>query len=97
MNEFNEYDQELPGNFLYEEPDDIDFILMPKLDFDLERTIDDYYKLIKRSKNKEQVKEILREFYEYICNVNTIMNDIKYLQDRAKQLELDIKFLSGDS
>jgi hypothetical protein len=97
MNEFNEYDQELPGNFLYEEPDDIDFILMPKLDFDLERTIDDYYKLIKRSKNKEQVKEILREFYEYICNVNTIMNDIKYLQDRVKQLELDIKFLSGDS
>jgi hypothetical protein len=96
MNEYDEY-EDLPGSFLAEESDDIDFILMPKLNINIDDVIEEYYKSIKECKNKNQVKEVLRDFYQYVCNINTIMNDIQYLQDRAKQLELDVKFLMGET
>lgn len=94
-NEHEEYDEELPGTFLINEPDDITLIMMPKLDFNLDKTLEEYYEYIKKCKNKNEVIGVLKDFYEYISTVVTLINDIQHLQDRAKELEFNIQLLSG--
>lgn len=91
-----EDDDEIFGEFLIEEPDDITLIMLPRLDFDLEKTLEEYYRVIKKCRNKEQLMNALRHFYAYISGVTSIMNDIQYLQDRAKELEFQISMLHDD-
>jgi len=92
-NWFSEEDDDVLGEFLIEEPPDIDLILMPKLEIDEDKIIDEYYKKIKKCRNKEQLKSVLKSFYIYISNIAILQSDIQYLQDRAKELEFAIQEL----
>ena len=99
MNDNEEWideDGEILGSFLIEDEDDIDVIVMPKLNFDLEKELDEWYKRIKRCRNKEQIKEVLRQFFNYATSIATLQLDIQYLQDRAKEIELNIKMLERE-
>jgi len=99
MNDNEEWideDGEILGSFLIEDEDDIDVIVMPKLNFDLEKELDEWYKRIKRCRNKEQIKEVLRHFFNYATGIATLQLDIQYLQDRAKDIEFNIKMLERE-
>ena len=99
MNDNEEWideDGEILGSFLIEDEDDIDVIVMPKLNFDLEKELDEWYKRIKRCRNKEQIKDVLRQFFDYATGIATLQLDIQYLQDRAKEIELNIKMLERE-
>jgi predicted phage-related endonuclease len=84
------------GVFMIEEPDDLTMIMMPKLDFDSEEIIEEYAKTIKRCKNIEQLKSVLYKFYTHISSIVSLQNDIQYLQDRAKELEFNIKMFQQE-
>lgn len=90
-NWYNEEDDDILGDFSLEDVPDIDIILMPKLEIDEEEIIDRYYKKIKRCRNKDQLKAVLKSLYDYASNVAVLQNDIRYLQDRAKELEIYIQ------
>jgi len=94
--DFYDEDDEILGEFLIEdEQDDLTLILMPKLEYDLEKDLDEYYKMLKRCKTKDEIKEVLRHFYSKIYNIAILQNEIDYLQARAKDLELSIKIMKG--
>jgi hypothetical protein len=88
-----EDDSDEIGAYLIDEPDDLTLIMMPKLDFDLELTIEQYYKVLKKCKNKDQLKSVLFKFYGHIAGIVSLQNDIQYLQERAKELEFNIKMM----
>lgn len=91
--EFEDEDGEILGEYLIEDPGDLTLIMFPKLEFDLEAELEKYYKILKKCRNKEQIINVLREFYTVISGVTILQNDIQYLQDKAKELEFNIKML----
>jgi hypothetical protein len=81
-------DDDILGDYLIEEESDITHVLLPKLNIDLERTFDDYYKLLKKCRNKGQILTVLQEFYVYINTISVLSHEIGHLQDRAQELEI---------
>lgn len=91
--EFPDDDDDIMEGFLIEEPDDLDLVMLPKLEFDLELELEKYYKMLKSCRNKEQLIQVLRIFYAHISSVVLLQSDIQYLQDRAKELEFNIEVM----
>jgi hypothetical protein len=90
-------DDDILGEFLIEaEDDDLTLVMLPKLKFDLEGTLTDYYKLLKKCRTKDQMINVLSRFYAYIYGVAVLETEINYLQDRAKTLEASVMFLGQD-
>lgn len=91
----SEDDDEILGDFLIEEiDDDLTLVMMPKIIYDYEKEFEVYYKLLKKCKNKEQMKDVLSGIISHASAVAVLQHDIKYLQDRAKDLEFSIQLLS---
>lgn len=86
-------ESEIVYEFMIDEPDDITLVMMPKLEFDLEEYLESYYKQIKKCRNKDQIKSVLRNFYALSSGVATLQTEIDYLQSRAKELEMSIKMM----
>lgn len=93
-NEPNDDDEDIIYEFLIDEPDDLTLIMVPKSDFDLEEEIERYYKQLKKCRSKEQLKDVLRDFYSYIVEVTEIQSEINHLQDRIKSLEIKMNILN---
>jgi hypothetical protein len=95
---YDDYDDgdEILGEFLIDEPPDIDIILMPKFDFDLKQIFEKYYNSLKKCRNKEQIMQVLESFYSYISKAVLLQHEISCLQTRVKELEYNIKLLELD-
>jgi hypothetical protein len=87
----NYNDDESLGVYMIEEPEDIDLIVLPKLNFNLDEELDAWTKQLRKCKNKQQLKEGLRGFYAYVAGVVLLQEDIRHLQDKAKEVEFNIK------
>lgn len=90
LEENHEDDDDIMGLYLIDEPQDIDILLFPKIEFDIEQELEEYYKLARQCKNKQELKEVLYQFYLHIAKAVTIQNEIQHLQNRAKMLEYNI-------
>lgn len=89
-------EDEVLGEYLLDEPDDLTLVMLPKLEFNLDDTIESFYKVLKRCKNKTELKSVLYQFYAYISGVVSLQNDIDALQNKAKEIEFNIKVLQGE-
>jgi len=76
--------------------DDIDLILMPKMEINVDEWIEYYYNLLKKYKRKKEIKEVLYDFYTRIRLATSIMDRCIDLQNKAKELELEIKLMQGE-
>ncbi|GAB6989368.1 hypothetical protein [Paenibacillus pini] len=86
-------DNEILYEFLIDEDSDLTLLMLPKYEFDLENTLDSYYKEIKKCRNKDQIIQALRTFYSHIAGVVSLQDNIQYLQDRAKELEFNVQIM----
>lgn len=95
MSEFEDYydEDELNADFLIDEPDDITLITMPQFKFDVEEYVNKLYKKIKKCKNKAELIEILYDSVDYVSCVALLQYSINELQNRAKELELNVEIM----
>jgi len=91
---FENEDDDILGEFLIEDVDDIDVIIMPKTKLKKEEVLEDYYQKIKRCKNKKELMNVLDNFYTVVYELAGIEREINYLQVRAKVLEYEIEQLN---
>jgi hypothetical protein len=84
-------DEEILGMYMIDEPDDLTLVMLPKLNFNLDEELDKWTKELRKCKNKTQLKEGLRNFYVYVSGLTMLQEDIRHLQDKAKELEFNIQ------
>lgn len=92
--EFNE-DDEIVGEYLIEDytDDDITLVMMPQIKYDFESEFETYYKMLKKCRNKKQMKNTLQEIINHAQSIALLEHESKYLQDRVKDLEFSFKIL----
>lgn len=88
-------DEDIDGDYLIEDytDDDITLVLMPQVKYDFDSEFETYYKMLKKCRNKEQMKNTLREIINHAQYIALLEHESKYLQDRAKDLEFTFKLL----
>lgn len=91
MNDYWEDDDDYLGEFMIEEPDDLTMIVMPKLEIDTESMIENYVNLARKCKNKNELRNLFNHFYIHVADMVSLENDIRYLQDRAKEIEFNVE------
>ena len=86
------------GEYLIEEvdDDDITFISMPKIRYDFDEEFDKYYKILKKCRTKEQMRNILGGIINHTSKVAVFEHEINYLQDRAKDLEFNLQIMQQE-
>jgi hypothetical protein len=81
-------DGEFSDTFLSEESDDeINVIVLKKLDYDKEEFLRGYLKLLKRSNTTDEALDVLYELSEQIRLITMIEIETVDLQNKAEQLE----------
>lgn len=88
-------DEEYLGAYMIDEPEDLTLIMMPKLEIDVEKEIDNWAKILRRCKNKAELKEGLIQFYAYVSQIVLLQEEIRQLQTKAKELEFNIKMIQS--
>lgn len=88
----DEFD-ELELEFLIEEPDDIHMIMMPEFKFDVEEYVNKLYKKVKKCRNKADLLVVLNESVDYISQVTLLQYNIREVQNKAKELELNVEIM----
>nr|WP_156736441.1 hypothetical protein [Mycobacterium sp. E3298] len=76
-------EDEILYEFLIDEPEDLTLVMLPMIDFNLEDALENYYKQLKRCRNKDQIKTVLLRFYSYVVAMTNLQSDIHYLQQRS--------------
>lgn len=90
LENYNE-DDDILGEFLIEEDTDLTLVMFPNFEFNLEEELEKYYRALKRCRNKEQLMNVLRHFYNHISTTVLLQYEIRHLQERAKDLEVAVK------
>lgn len=93
--DFDEEDEILGEYLIDEENDDLTLIMMPKITFDFEKEFEIYYKMLKKCKSKEQLKDVLSGIISHTSQVAVLQHEIGFLQDRAKDLEFNVQLMQG--
>lgn len=86
LNEFE--DEEFGDVYLIDEPEDIDLIMIPKLEVDVDSLIEQYAKYLRKCKTMKEAKEVLFNLYTYAHTISYIQNEIADIQIKAKSLEM---------
>lgn len=88
-------DDDIIYEFLIDEPEDLTLLMLPKLKFSIPEEAEKYYKLFKKCRNKAQMIQLLIDFGSTVAQMTLLKSDIQYLQDRAKELEFNVKMLQN--
>lgn len=91
--EYEGYDEndDILGDYLIEESDDLTLIMMPKITYDYDKEFEEYYKLLKKCRTKDQMKYILHAVISHATQAAILKHEVEYLQDRAKDFEFNTK------
>jgi hypothetical protein len=87
-------DDDILGDYLIEEvSDELTLVMMPKITFDYDVEFEVFYKLLKKCKNKEQMKMVLDGIISHTSAVAVLQHEIDFLQERAKDLEFNVSMM----
>ena len=86
INDFE--DDEFGDVYLIDEPEDIDLIMIPKLEINVDNVIEQYAKQLRKCKTLKEAKEVLFDLYTYASTISYIKNEIADIQIKAKNLEV---------
>lgn len=86
INDFE--DDEFGDVYLIDEPEDIDLIMIPKLEINVDNVIEQYAKQLRKCKTLKEAKEVLFDLYTYASTISYIENEIADIQIKAKNLEV---------
>lgn len=81
-------DDEFGDVYLVEEPEDVDLLLLPKLNVDIDKILTGYAKQLRKCKTIGEAKEILHELYAYAQLISMIQMEITDIQSKVKSLEI---------
>lgn len=87
---FEDGDSEFGDTFLYDEAtdDDINMVIIPKFDYDVEELLMSYVKSLKKCKTTEDAMEVMFDLYGQIRLITIIESEQAELQNRAQMLEV---------
>lgn len=93
--EFEDDDSEFGDTFLYDEAtdDDINMVIIPKFDYDIEEVLMGYVKSLKGCKTTEEAMEVLYDLYGQIRLITIIESEQAELQNRAQMLEMMMEYV----
>jgi hypothetical protein len=84
---------EITYEFLLEEEADVDIVIVPKYEFDIEKHIDQYLKEVSRCKNRSALKTVLMKMLGDAQVKIMLQRDYYEMQDKIKNLEAAITML----
>ena len=92
---FEDDDSEFGDTFLYDEvtDDDINMVMIPKLDYDIDEVLMGYVKSLKRCKTTEEAMEVLYDLYGQIRLITIVESEQAELQNRAQMLEMMMEYV----
>lgn len=87
--ESNFEDDEFGDTFLHEESsdDDINLIMIPKIEYDIIEILSGYIKSLKRCKTTDEAMEVMIDLYGQIRLLTIIESEQAELQNRVQSLE----------
>ena len=70
--------------------------MMPKIRFDYDQEFEQFYRVLKKCRTKEQMKNVLASIINQTSAIAVLEHEINYLQDRAKDLELNVQIILNE-
>lgn len=87
-------DDEIIGEYLIDEVDDnLTLTMFPKIQYDFETEFEVYYKLLKKCRTKEQMRDVLSGIVSHVSSFAILEHEIDHLQDKAQDLEFKVRML----
>ena len=92
---FGDDGDEITYEFLFEEPEDIDVLILPKYQFDPEKCVEQHIKDIRKCRNIASLKSALLKLVGDVQVKVMLQSDYFQMQDMAKRLETTIQILKS--